>query len=92
MYWLAALAAVSAASAQSSVSLSGLLDYSVGNGEITTQKGTDAATTVKANNTGKENVFSTGQVSISGTEDLGGGLKASFVINTGIAGSATFFL
>jgi predicted porin len=81
---------VSAASAQSSVSLSGLLDYSVGNGEITTQTGSSAATTVKANNTGAQNVFSTGQVSISGTEDLGGGLKASFVINTGIAGASSF--
>jgi GBP family porin len=34
------------------------------------------------------NNLSTSQVSIAGTEDLGGGLKASFVINTGITGVA----
>ena len=35
------------------------------------------------------NNLSTSQVSIAGTEDLGGGLKASFVINTGITGVAS---
>ena len=81
---LAALAVVSAASAQSSVTISGLLDFSaIGNGKITTQ-----TSTVKTNNTGAQNNFSTGQVSINGTEDLGGGLKASFVINSAITGLA----
>jgi predicted porin len=62
-----------------------LLDYSVSNGKITT----DTVST-KTSETGKQNAFSSGQISISGTEDLGGGLKASFVVNTGIAGSKTF--
>jgi predicted porin len=88
---LAALAVVSAASAQSSVTLSGLVDFSaIGNGETTTQVGTAAATTSKTNNTGAQSNMATGQVSFSGTEDLGGGLKASFVINTDITGAKAF--
>jgi predicted porin len=68
------------------VTISGLLDFSaVGSGKITT----DLAST-KTSNTGAQNNFSTGQVSFAGTEDLGGGLKASFVVNTGITGATTF--
>jgi predicted porin len=71
------------------VTLSGLVDFSaIGNGKTTTQVGTNAATTSKTTNTGAQNNMATGQVSLSGTEDLGGGLKASFVLNTGIAGSS----
>jgi predicted porin len=82
---LAALAAVSAASAQSTVTLSGLVDFSaIGSGKITTQ-----TSSVKTQNTGAQNNFSTGQVSLAGTEDLGGGLTASFVINTGIVSATT---
>jgi predicted porin len=67
------------------VTLSGLVDFSaISNTKITT----DTAST-KTSTTGVQNTFSTGQVSISGTEDLGGGLKASFVINSNITG-ATF--
>ena len=36
------------------------------------------------------NNLSTSQVSIAGTEDLGNGLKASFVINTGLTGTSAF--
>jgi len=80
---LAALAVVSAASAQSTVTISGLLDFSaIGNGKITTN-----TASTKTNNTGAQNNFSTGQVSFAGTEDLGGGLTASFVINSNITGA-----
>jgi predicted porin len=72
------------------VSLSGVVDFSaIGNGKTTTQVGTAAATTSKTTNTGAQDNMSTGQVSISGTEDLGGGLKASFVINTGITSTSS---
>jgi predicted porin len=81
---LAALAAVSAASAQSTVTISGLVDFSaINNTKITT-----ATASTKTSTTGVQNTFSTGQVSFAGTEDLGGGLKASFVINSGITAAA----
>jgi predicted porin len=82
---LAALAVVSAASAQSSVTLSGKLDFSaITTGEVTSRVGNAAATTIEANTTGGQNAMSTGQISFAGTEDLGGGLKASFVLNTSV--------
>jgi predicted porin len=82
---LAALAVVSAASAQSSVTISGKLDFSaITTGKTTTQAGTAAATTVESDKTGGQNAMSTGQISFAGTEDLGGGLKASFVFNSGV--------
>jgi predicted porin len=62
-----------------------LIDYSAfSNTEVTGGTGN-----VDSSQTGQMNNLSTSQVSIAGTEDLGGGLKASFVINTGITGTAS---
>jgi len=67
---LAALAAVTAASAQSTVTVSGALLLGVGTTEIGTA------------NSGMQVVRSTGNIQFAGTEDLGGGLKAGFQIQT----------
>ena len=67
---LAALAAVTAASAQSSVTVSGALILGVGSTELGT-----ATSDLQI-------VRSTGNIGFSGTEDLGGGLKAGFNFQT----------
>ena len=67
---LAALAAVTAASAQSTVTISGALLLGVGISEIGTA------------NSGLQIARSTGNIQFAGTEDLGGGLKAGFQIQT----------
>ena len=67
---LAALAAVTAASAQSSVTVSGALILGVG----TTELGSATSD--------MQIVRSTGNIGFSGTEDLGGGLKAGFNFQT----------
>ena len=67
---LAALAAVTTASAQSSVTVSGALILGVG----TTELGTATSDL--------QIVRSTGNIGFSGTEDLGGGLKAGFNFQT----------
>ena len=74
---LAALAAVSAASAQSSVTISGALVLAVGATEI----GTAASDLQIARQTGN--------IQFAGTEDLGGGLKAGFALQTAIGAVAT---
>ena len=73
---LAALAAVSAASAQSSVTVSGALVLGVG----TTELGTATSDL--------QIVRSTGNIDFAGTEDLGGGLKAGFKLQTAIGAAA----
>ena len=68
---LAALAAVSAASAQSTVTLYGVVDGGYAyNGTNTTFVG--------------KGVTSTPRIGFKGEEDLGGGLKALFVVETGL--------
>ena len=67
---LAALAAVTAASAQSTVTLSGAIVLGVG----TTKTGNDSS--------GTQITRQTGNLAIKGTEDLGGGLKANFEVQT----------
>jgi len=67
---LAALAAVTAASAQSTVNITGALILGVG----TTELGTATSDLQIAR--------STGNIGFSGTEDLGGGLKAGFNFQT----------
>jgi predicted porin len=74
---LAALAAVSAASAQSTVTISGGMALGVG----MTKFGT--------NDSGLQIVRQTGNFQFAGTEDLGGGLKAGFQVQTSIGGVAT---
>ena len=78
---LAALAAVSAASAQSSVTLYGLVDVAVGTHSIVSRDGT---TTTRAS--GVQDGSNAGnRIGFRGTEDLGGGLKANFVVEQGIS-------
>ncbi len=74
---LAALAAVGVASAQSSVSISGGMALGVGS----TKFGTASS--------GLQIARHTGNVAFSGTEDLGGGLRAGFRLETSIGGVAT---
>jgi predicted porin len=74
---LAALAAVSAASAQSTVTISGAMVLGVGATELGT-----AASDLQI-------VRQTGNLSLDGSEDLGGGLKAGFRLQTSIGAVAT---
>jgi predicted porin len=67
---LAALAAVSAASAQSTVTLYGVVDAGYTN--------KDSKTAMKSNG------LSTSRIGFKGTEDLGGGLTALFVVETAV--------
>jgi len=78
---LAALAAVSAASAQSSVTMYGVLDIGYGAQSVKTRDGTTAfksSGVMDGANAGN-------RIGFRGTEDLGGGLKADFVIEQGIS-------
>lgn len=71
---LAALAAVSgSAFAQSSVTLYGVVDASLEN-----VKGTDSVTRVSSDN------LATSRLGVRGMEDLGGGLKAKFVLESAV--------
>jgi predicted porin len=72
---LAALAAVGVASAQSSVTMRGNIDVGFGSASANTVKQTSAYS----------GLFSTSRLIIEGTEDLGGGLKARFYTETGLA-------
>jgi len=77
---LAALAAVGAASAQSSVTLYGLIDVGYGSHETVTRDGSG-----KIKTSGVMDGANAGnRIGFRGTEDLGGGLKANFVIEQGI--------
>ena len=81
---LIALAAVAATSAfaQSSVTLYGRMD--LGTSSITTDTTTAGVTgSVKATSlAGAQGMYTGGRLGVRGTEDLGGGLKANFVIET----------
>ncbi|NIC42349.1 porin, partial [Aquabacterium sp. A08] len=71
---LAAVAACGAAAAQSNVSVYGRLDLSVGS-----EKDNIANTSKSAVSSG---LLTTSRLGFRGTEDLGGGLKAIFQIET----------
>jgi predicted porin len=79
------LAAVSGtAFAQSTVTIGGTLEVApVRSTKLTTQTG-NVATAVKGSNLGQHNTWSTSVLSISAVEDLGGGLKASAVMISGV--------
>lgn len=80
---LAALAAVSAASAQSSVTLYGVLD--IGYGSQTSEQRATATGTAQQRSSGVMDGANAGnRIGFRGTEDLGGGLKANFVVEQGI--------
>jgi predicted porin len=78
---LAALAAVGAASAQSSVTLYGLVDIGYGNQTTTTRDGSGQIRTRGV----MDGVNAGNRIGFRGTEDLGGGLKANFVVEQGIS-------
>ncbi|MFY9185233.1 MAG: porin [Limnohabitans sp.] len=74
---LAAVAATGAAFAQSTVTLYGIVD--LGYNTVKLSDGTD---TVKQ--AGLNSIASGSRIGFKGTEDLGGGLKANFVVEMGI--------
>jgi len=78
---LAALAAVGAASAQSSVTLYGLIDIGYGSHKTVSR---DGAVSIKSSGV-MDGGNSGNRIGFRGTEDLGGGLKANFVIEQGIS-------
>jgi predicted porin len=78
---IAALAAVSAASAQSSVTLFGVIDVGYGSHSTTSRDGTVFTKSSGINDGGQAG----SRIGFRGTEDLGGGLKANFVIENGIS-------
>eukprot|EP01036_Dinobryon_divergens_P006113 gene6113-8108_t len=78
---LAAVAAVSAASAQSSVTLYGLVDIGYGSHSTTTRDGTGV---IKSGGI-MDGANAGSRIGFRGTEDLGGGLKANFVVEQGIS-------
>ncbi len=81
---IAALAAVSAASAQSSVTLYGLIDVGYGS-QISEQRGTGTGTATQRSRGVMDGANAGDRIGFRGTEDLGGGLKANFVIEQGIS-------
>jgi predicted porin len=74
---LAALAAAGAASAQSSVTLFGIVDATVAYGRST---GTGGASRWQLTNSG----YNSSRLGFRGTEDLGGGMSASFWLEAGL--------
>jgi len=87
---LAALATVAgAAQAQSSVSVYGILDVGYSDKESTTltyssSKNSYSQTVTNTNGVTGVGAESTSRLGFRGTEDLGGGLKANFVVETGL--------
>jgi len=81
----AAVAAAVAAPASAQVAVYGLLDmgYTDIKTDNTARSG-GAVTSIKAVQTGNQGRLSGSRLGFRGTEDLGGGLKASFVFETGI--------
>jgi predicted porin len=83
---LAAVAVTSTAMAQ--VTISGKLTFdAMENSKTTTQVGTAAATTSTTDSTGAQNGLTTSEFQVSGKEDLGSGITASFQVNSGMAGT-----
>lgn len=83
---LAVLAASGAAMAQSSVTVYGLADVWVGSSKDSNT--TAGTTTSSRNNVLESGGFATSRIGFKGTEDLGGGLKANFNIETAISPDA----
>ena len=78
---LAALAAVSAASAQSSVTLYGVVDIGYGAQKTQSRDGTTSSRSSGV----MDGANAGNRIGFRGTEDLGGGLKANFVVEQGIS-------
>ena len=83
---LAVLAASGAALAQSSVTVYGRLDASVGSADVGRVAGAAGALPLATSTTGMFNsALTSSRLGFRGVEDLGGGLKAIFAIETGFA-------
>jgi len=83
---LAALAVVSAASAQSSVTVYGLLDESLSSQKDTFTIG---GANLEGNKSGvQQGILNGSRLGFKGTEDLGGGLKANFLVELSLAPQA----
>jgi len=81
---LAALAVAGVASAQSSVTLFGVVDAAVSNYQNTSQ--TAFGTNIKTSQTALTNSgYNSSRLGFRGTEDLGGGLAASFWLEAGLS-------
>jgi len=80
---LAALAAT-ASFAQSSVTISGRLDLGMSNLKTTNSLGVTTSSTTRTDLTGNQSGRTTSRLTFAGTEDLGGGLRANFNIETGL--------
>ena len=86
---LAVLASSGAALAQSSVTLYGLVDVWVGSSKAESNSTAIPAANGKVSNSVlNSGGFSTSRIGFRGTEDLGGGLKANFTIETAISPDA----
>ena len=79
---LAALAVVGAASAQSSVTLYGRLDLGMSHNKETISNAAGSTSATATSLAGAQGSRTGGRLGVRGTEDLGGGLKANFVIET----------
>ena len=74
---VATLAATAAANAQSSVTIFGIVDVAITYG---TASGTGAASRLQLTNSG----YNSSRLGFRGTEDLGGGMSASFWLESGV--------
>jgi len=84
---MAAVAVAGTASAQ--VSISGQITFdALSNTKVTSTSAADATTSDTTDNTAGLNGLTTSQISMTGSEDLGGGMSIGFVINSGIADGA----
>ena len=90
LFALAVLTVSGASFAQSSVTIGGLIDIApLSMGKVTTMaKESNTAVGVKTDRTGSPTTWATSVLTVSGTEDLGGGLKANFLLMSG-AGAGT---
>ena len=89
----AAVAGALAVPAMAQVTIKGVFDVQAyGSTETKTQlTSTAATTTAKTSQTANNNGWATSEIRFEGSEDLGGGLKASFALATGLSnGTATF--
>ena len=84
---MAAVAVAGAASAQVSISGQITID-ALTNAKTTTTSAADVTTSDTDDDTAALNGWTASQVSMTGTEDLGGGMSVGFTINSGIAGGA----